>query len=206
MRKNADHDADKEDKADKADKAESVESESQSSGSHGAGIAGAIALAAVIGLGVGLLAAPQAGDRTRKALRKRLAAFGEDLEEGFEELEEKSRPVRKQIRERAARLRDQGGKAWEELDDRLDRLETRDDDSSSGLVSVLTFAAGLAATYFLTSEQAGPTRAKVRDAANTLRQRATDRWDRFQERRSANGGGAEGRAQTEPQTGGAGDI
>jgi gas vesicle protein len=172
-------------------------------GGHGAGFAGAIALAAVFGLGVGLLIAPQPGDQTRKQLRKRLAALGEDLEDGFEELEERSRPARKEIRKRAERLRERGEKVWEDLEDRLDRLEHRDEDHSTGLISLLTFVAGLGATYLMTSEQAAPARAKVRDAATHLRQRATDRWDRFQERRHANGGASQRGTQAESQTGGA---
>ena len=167
-------------------------------GGRGAGIAGAIALATVVGLGVGLLAAPQAGERTRQQLRKRFASLGEDLGEGFEELEERSRPARRELRKRAQRLRKRGERAWEDLEDRLERLEHRDDDHSSGLLSLVTFAAGLAATYFLTSDQAAPTRAKVREVATNLRQRATDRWDRLQERRHANGGAAESGAQPEP--------
>ena len=175
-------------------------------GGHGAGIAGAIALAAVVGLGVGLLAAPQAGERTRQQLRKRFASLGEDLEEGYEELEERSRPARRKLRKTAERLRERGARAVEDLEERLDRLEHKEDDHSDGLAGLLTFAAGLAATYFLTSDQAAPTRAKVRDAAATLRQRATDRWDRFQERRHANGGAAESSAQPEPKGGSAGDL
>ena len=162
--------------------------ESRSSGGHTAGIAGAIALAAVVGLGVGLLAAPQTGERTRKALRSRLASLGEDLEEGLEDLEERSRPARKHLRKSAGRLRDRGGKMIEDLEERLERLEGHDDSGSNGIVSLLTFAAGLAATYLITSEQTAPTRAKVRDAATDIRRRATDRWDRFQERRHSNGG------------------
>lgn len=173
-------------------------------GGHAAGIAGAIALAAVVGLGVGLLAAPQTGERTRKALKKRLSAIGEDIEEGLEEFEERSRPARKMLRKRAEHLRDRGEKAWEEIEERLEELEHGRDDHSSGLVSLLTVAAGLAATYFLTSDQAAPTRAKVRDAASNLRERATDQWDRFQERRHSNGGASESKPQTEAPTGGTG--
>jgi gas vesicle protein len=164
-----------------------------------AGMAGAIALAAVVGLGVGLLSAPQAGERTRKALKARLASIGEDIEDGLEEVEERSRPARKMLRKRAQYLRDRGEKAWEEIEDRLDRLEDRGEDHSGGMMSLLTFAAGLAATYFITSEQAGPTRERVRDAATHLRERATDHWDRFQERRHSNGGGSEARSQGESQ-------
>jgi gas vesicle protein len=159
-------------------------------GSHGAGIAGAIALAAAVGLGVGLLAAPQAGGRTRDQLRRRIASLGQNLGESFEELEERSRPARRKLRKRAERAR-------EDLEDRLDRLEHRDDHHPSGLMGLVTFAAGLAATYFLTSDRAAPIRAKAREAATKLRDRATDRWDRFQERRHANGGTAESGAQTE---------
>jgi hypothetical protein len=159
-------------------------------GGHGAGIAGAIALAAAVALGVGLLAAPQAGARTREQLRRRITSLGEDLGEGFEELEERSRPARRKLRKRAER-------AWEDLEARLDRLEHRGDDGPSGLMGLVTFAAGLAATYFLTSDRAAPTRAEVREAATTLRHRATDRWDRLQERRHANGGAAESGAQPE---------
>ncbi len=157
-------------------------------GGHGAGIAGAIALAAVVGLGVGFLAAPQSGERTRAQLRKRLSALGEDLEDGLEEFEERSRPARREIRKQAGRLKERGEKAWEDIEDRLDRIEGRDEDQGGGLINLLTFAAGIAASYFLTSERAAPTRARVREAASDLRQRATDRWDRFQERRHANGG------------------
>ena len=161
--------------------------ESRSSGGHTAGIAGAIALAAVVGLGVGLLAAPQTGERTRKALRSRLASLGEDLEEGLEDWRSAAVP-RASTCESAGRLRDRGGKMIEDLEERLERLEGNDDSGSNGIVSLLTFAAGLAATYLITSEQTAPTRAKVRDAATDIRRRATDRWDRFQERRHSNGG------------------
>jgi gas vesicle protein len=175
-------------------------------GSHGAGIAGAIALAAVLGLGVGLLAAPQAGEHTRKELRKRLSTLGEDLEDGLEEFEERSRPARRKIRKRAEQLRERGEKAWEGLEERLERLEHRHRDPGNGVTGLVTFIAGLAATYFLTSEQAGPARAKVRDAATQLRQRATDRWDNFQERRHANGGAAQRGTQAEQQSGGSGEL
>ncbi len=175
-------------------------------GGHGAGIAGAIVLAAVVGIGVGLLAAPQAGERTRKALKKRISALGEDLEDGLEEIEERSRPARKRLLKRTEQLRARGEKVWEDLDDRLERLEGREDHHSNGIGSLFTFAAGLAATYFLTSDQAEPTRAKVREAATNLRQRATDRWDRFQERRHTNGGSSESRGpQAETQSGGPGE-
>jgi hypothetical protein len=86
---------------------------------------------------------------------------------------------------------------WEDIEDRLDRMEQRDEDHGGGLISLITFAAGIAASYFLTSERAAPTRAKVREAASDLRQRATDGWDRFQERRRSNGGASQRATQSE---------
>ena len=172
----------------------------------GAGVAGTIALAAVIGLGVGLLAAPQAGERTRKQLRKRIASLGEDLGDGLEQFEERSRPARRKLAQRAERLREQGEQAWEELEERLDRLESRDEPEGGGLMGLVTFAAGIAATYFLTSDQAAPTRAKVREAATDFSRRATDRWDRFQDRRHANGGASEGAAKPESPSGKSGEL
>ena len=51
---------------------------------RGGGHLGTMLLATVLGVGVGLLAAPQPGARTRSALRKRLAAVGEDIGEELE--------------------------------------------------------------------------------------------------------------------------
>jgi gas vesicle protein len=175
------------------------------SGGHAAGITGAIALAALVGLGVGLLAAPQPGERTRRALRKRLAALGEDIEDGLGDFEERSRPARKELRKRAEQLRERGEKVWEEFEGRLERLESSQEDHSNGLTGLLTFAVGAAATYFITSEKAAPTRAKVREAATDLRRRASDRWDRLQERRHSNGGSSERSPQAE-EAGGSSDL
>jgi hypothetical protein len=102
-------------------------------------------------------------------------------------------------------LRERGEKMWAEFEDRLERLEDSKEDRSSGLAGLVTFAAGIAATYFLTSDKAAPTRAKVRDAATELRRRATDRWDRLQERRHTNGVSAERSPQAE-QAGGPADL
>ncbi len=44
-------------------------------------------------------------------------------------------------------------------------------------------AAGVAATYFLTSDRAAPARTRVRETADTVRRRATDRWEQFQQQR-----------------------
>ncbi|HUR94777.1 MAG TPA: YtxH domain-containing protein [Gemmatimonadales bacterium] len=154
------------------------------------GQVGTLFLATVIGVGVGLLAAPGTGSDTRRALRKRLAAAGHDIGEGLEDLEERSRPARRALRARAEQLGRRGRKKYEEaLDELEDYEEERDDEESAdesggGFGTVLAVGAGLAAAaYLLTSERAAPARERVREAAATVRDEAEARWDRFQERR-----------------------
>jgi hypothetical protein len=150
---------------------------------------GTVVLATVLGVGVGLLAAPQAGSDTRRALRKRLAAAREGLGGELEDLEERSRPMRRAVRARAEELRRRGRKryeaALEELEDEMDELEDEGEEKGSGgFGTALTIGAGIAAAaYFLTSERAAPARERVREAAATVRDEAEARWDRFQERR-----------------------
>jgi DNA repair exonuclease SbcCD ATPase subunit len=153
---------------------------------------GTVVLATALGVGVGLLAAPQAGSATRRALRKRLAAARAGLESELENLEERSRPVRRAMRERAEELRRRGRKryeaALEELEDEVDELEDeeeeKEEESSSGIGTALTVGAAIAAAaYFLTSERAAPARERVREAAATVRDEAEARWERFQQRR-----------------------
>lgn len=148
---------------------------------------GTVLLATVLGVGVGLLAAPQPGTDTRRALRKRLAAAREDLGEGFEGLEERSRPARRALRARAEELRRRGRKKYEDLLEETDDYEEdteEDEEESGGLSTVLAVGASLAAAAFLmTSERAAPARERVREAAATVRDEAEARWDRFQRRR-----------------------
>jgi gas vesicle protein len=147
---------------------------------------GTVLLATVLGAGVGLLAAPQPGTDTRRALRKRLAAAREDFGEGLEDLEERSRPARRALRAHAEELRRRGRKRYEELLEEAEDLEEEsDEDEESGRLStVLAIGAGLAAAAFLmTSERAAPARERVREAAATVRDEAEARWDRFQRRR-----------------------
>ena len=59
---------------------------------------------------VGLLAAPQTGTETRRALRKRLAAAREGLEGELRGSEERSRPARRAVRARAEELRAAGAR------------------------------------------------------------------------------------------------
>jgi gas vesicle protein len=161
-----------------------------SGGDRGRSHLGTMLIATVLGVGVGLLAAPQPGAKTRSALRKRLAAVGEDIGEEIEHLEERSRPLRHAVRDRAEDLRRKGRKKYEEALEELEDLEDdveEEDEGSGVLVTVLTVGAGLAAAYLLTSDRAAPARERVREAAATVRDEAEARWSKFQERRRGNG-------------------
>jgi gas vesicle protein len=155
-------------------------------GSREGGHLGTMLLATVLGVGVGLLAAPQPGARTRSQLRKRLAAMGEDIGEEIDHLEERSRPLRHAVRDRAEELRRRGRKKYEETLEELEDFEgevEEEDESSGVLATVLTVGAGLAAAYLLTSDRAAPARERVREAAATVRDEAEARWSKFQRRR-----------------------
>ncbi|MDQ3137066.1 MAG: YtxH domain-containing protein [Gemmatimonadota bacterium] len=156
----------------------------------GSGQAGTLILATVLGVGVGLLAAPRSGSDTRRALGKRLAAAGHDIGEGFDDLEERSRPARRAMAARAERLRRLAREKREavmaEYEDYEDDVEGDDEDAeeSGSLGTILAVGAGLAAAAFLmTSERAAPARERAREAAATVRDEAEARWDRFQHRR-----------------------
>jgi X-X-X-Leu-X-X-Gly heptad repeat protein len=194
-------------------------SESGNSGRRGrrAGAAGALVLAAAIGVGVGLLAAPQPGTKTRKVLRKRLSALGEDLGEGVEEVQELGGRARRQLRkgagrlkegagrlkegaerlrERAERLRTRGQDAWEDEEELEDVEEDSEDEldqdeGASRLGTFLALAAGLAATFLITSDRAAPARERIREAADAVRERAGEQWDRYQRGAASNGAPAD---------------
>jgi gas vesicle protein len=158
---------------------------------------GTIFLATALGVGIGLLAAPDTGVRTRRRLRKRLETLGEDLGGGLEEVQGLSGRARERMRERLARVRKRGADAWEDLEDRWHGEEEED---SGALGAVLAIAAGVAATYFFTSDRAAPARTRVRETAETVRRQATNRWERYQQQRHerSNGqpGGAGGAGET----------
>lgn len=149
---------------------------------------GTLLLATILGVGVGLLAAPQTGTETRRALRKRLAAMGEDFGGELDDLRERGGRARQVVNERAEELRKRGRKmydsATEGLEDLRGELGADDDEGSSTIGTVLAAGAGIAAiAYLLTSERAAPARERVREAAATVRDEAEARWDRFHERR-----------------------
>jgi gas vesicle protein len=149
---------------------------------------GTALLATALGVGVGLLAAPQTGSETRRALRKRLDAAREGLGEELEELEERSRPVRRAVRARAAELRRRGRERYAALEDleedEVEELDEESEDQSSTLGTALIIGAGIAAAaYFFTSDRTATARERVRKAAATVRDEAEARWERFQHRR-----------------------
>jgi len=157
-------------------------SETGGSGRRGSrsGAAGALVLAAAIGVGVGLLVAPQPGTKTRKVLQKRLRKGAGRLKEGAERL-----------RERAERLRARAAEASEDEEDAEDEEEEEeelDEDEGSGrLGTFLALAAGLAATFLMASDRAAPARERIRDAADAVRERAGEQWDRYQRGGGTNG-------------------
>jgi hypothetical protein len=143
---------------------------------------GTIFLATALGVGIGLLAAPDAGLKTRRRLRKRLETLGGDLGEGLEEMQGLSGRARDRMRERLSSMRKRGESAWEGLEDRWHGEEEEEDDSGA-FGAALALAAGIAATYFLTSDRAGPARSRVRETAESVRRQAADRWEQYQQHR-----------------------
>jgi len=171
--------------------------------------AASLLLATLLGFGIGVLAAPQPGSKTRKLLRKRLAALGEEVGEGLEEVQEVSSKARKRARQRLAKLREEAGE-WEGVGERWQRVKSRirdtepeESEDSSPLGALFALAAGAAATYLLTSDRAAPVRSRVQGAASDVRRRATDQWDRFQRGgfRPAREGGSAQQSQPEAQAG-----
>jgi gas vesicle protein len=174
-------------------------------GNGGAG-AGSLLVATMLGVGLGLLAAPQPGTKTRKLLLERLAALSEGVGEGLEEVQDLSSKAKKRAKQRLAQLRDDAEEGLEGVEDRWQHATRRfrqvdEDESDSGpLGTILAIAASVAATYFLTSDRAAPVRSKVQHAASDVKRRATDEWDKFQ-RGGTRGGGdrsasQEGRSET----------
>jgi gas vesicle protein len=151
--------------------------------------AGSLLLATLLGVGIGLLAAPQPGDKTRKLLRKRLAALGEGVGESLEDVQQAGSKARKRAKQRLAKLRESAGDEWDDMEERWEKAKDRirdidlseeSDDDSGPFGTIVAIAAGVAATYFLTSDRAAPVRSRVQVAASDMRRRASDRWDQFQ--------------------------
>ena len=164
--------------------------------------AGTLLIATVLGVGIGLLAAPQAGTKTRKLLRKRIAALGEEAGDSLDDVRDKSSKAKRRVKQRLAKLREDAGEEWEDVGDRWESAKSRlrgldEEDDSSSFGPVLAILAGVAATYFLTSDRTAPARSRVQVAASDVRRRATDQWDRFQ--RGGSRQGREGSTNAEPR-------
>ncbi|MDQ3224002.1 MAG: YtxH domain-containing protein [Gemmatimonadota bacterium] len=172
--------------------------------------AGSLLVAALLGVGVGLLAAPQPGTKTRKLLLQRLAALGEGMGDGLDDVQDVSSKAGKRVKKRLAKLREEAGDEWEDVEERwgkakrrLPNLEIREREDSSSFGKLLALAAGLAATYFMTSERTATARDKVQETAADVGRRATDQWDRFQRggfraRRETNESRSETRTGSKP--------
>lgn len=168
--------------------------------------AGALFVAALLGVGIGLLAAPQPGPKTRKLLLKRLAALGEGMGESLEDVQEVSSKARERVKQRLARLREEADsevesvpeRGWRSRGSRHDREEIEEEEESGGTFGrLVALAAGLAATYFMTSERTAPARSRVQETAADVGRRATDKWDQFQRGgMRAQREGQEGRSET----------
>ncbi len=171
---------------------------SERGGGHGAG---SLLLATLLGVGIGLLAAPQPGTRTRKLLLQRLAALGEGMGEGMEEVQGVSSKAGKRLKRRLAKLTEDAGEEWERAPERWSRsklkrdLDLGDEEESGSVGKLLALAAGLAATYFFTSDRTATARVRVQETAADVGRRATDQWDRFQR-----GGLRARRAETESRS------
>jgi hypothetical protein len=98
------------------------------------------------------------------------------------------------MRERLTRMRQRGADAWEDLEGRWHGEEEED---SGALGAVLAIAAGVAATYFFTSDRAAPARTRVRETAETVRREATNRWERYQQQRHERSNGQPGEGETQ---------
>jgi hypothetical protein len=91
--------------------------------------------------------------------------------------------ARERMRERLSRMKKRGEDAWEGLEDRWHGEEEEEEDGSGAFGAVIALAAGVAATYFLTSDRAGPARSRVRETAESVRRQATGRWEQYQQHR-----------------------
>ena len=99
-------------------------------------------------------------------------------------------------------MKKRGEHALEGLEDRWHGEEEEDEDDSGALGAILAVAAGIAATYFLTSDRAAPARSRVRETAQTVRREATDRWERYQQHRHEPGSnGQQDSSQSETRPG-----
>jgi gas vesicle protein len=153
---------------------------------------GLVLAAAAAGIAVGLLIAPDSGEKTRARLRRSVRSGWDDLSDnvgrGVKTLRHEGNGVLRRIEDRLGdieeRLESARDAAVDAVEEPIARL--RGERRGNPLLGLL---AGAAISWFLTSERTADVRAEVRDAARKAKRRATDEWDRFQER-----GGFSGRS------------
>jgi gas vesicle protein len=176
--------------------------ESSPRGGNAATATALVLAAAAAGLAVGLLVAPDTGEHTRARLRRTMRSRMDDLSEGLgrgvrtlqHEGSGALRRVEKRLNELEDRLESARDAAIDAVEEPLERL--RGDRHTHAAGPLLGLAAGAALAWFLTSDRTAEVRAEMRDAAQKAKQRATDEWDRFQQR-----GGFARRADATPNGG-----
>ena len=143
---------------------------------------GLVVAAAAAGLAVGFLMAPDSGERTRARLRRSVRSGWDDLSDnvgrGVKTLRHEGSGAMRRIEERIGDLEERlESAAVDAMEEPLARF--RGGRRSSPWLGLLM---GAAVSWFLTSERTADMRAEVRDAAQKAKRKATDEWDRFQER------------------------
>jgi gas vesicle protein len=146
---------------------------------------GLVLAAAAAGVAVGLLIAPESGERIRARLRRSVRSgwddFSDNIGRGVKTLRHEGDGVLRRIEDRLGdieeRLESARDTAVEAVEEPLARL--RGERRGYPLLGLL---AGAAISWFLTSERTADVRGEVRDAARKAKRRATDEWDKFQER------------------------
>ena len=162
------------------------ESPGTSNKTRGAATAvGLVLAAAAAGVAVGLLMAPDSGERTRARLRRTVRSGWDDLHDnigrGVKTLRHEGTGAMRRIEERIGDLEERLESAREAAVDVMEEplARFRGERRSSPWLGLLM---GAALSWFLTSERTADMRAEVRDAARKAKRKATDEWDRFQER------------------------
>jgi gas vesicle protein len=151
---------------------------------------GAIVGALVAGAAVGLLTAPESGAGTRRRLRRglvdlsspRLRDRWEDLSAGLERRRERRDhdALVERLEARIDALEEQ--LAQQAADE--EEVEIEEEEESGGHSgSALGLAAGALLTWFLSSDKAAPARQRAKDVAGQARERASDEWARFKQKR-----------------------